>query len=646
MAEQQSVADQTFLAAEGRQQAIAERIQKLTRYELSQNIIQGAPALAAATRLNLVFGTQPVDALRAAGKTQLVQPLAETLTARPLELINAVYLFTDGGQNCNFDLAALDVFHKRGVKLVIVGVGESQHDAPLTLVDHDCPTVISRGTPLPVRVEFRVNLPKDVPVELGYVLEGPAASATKPAAEAPSSAGHVGHGAALPHRATLVTDGSGFLHHRVWLAANATGPQTLRVEARVKEPSLVATHRFPIFVRDAKPSILLVADRPDKLTESILAQQQYGTRVVPVFTYGKAKNAKRGSSKQSIPKAAKDWGGHDLVILKGKPFPGFTPQDAAAIVAAMRDQGTAVLLVSDDGSDYLRAFAEPLSWKSADYGELAAPDHIRPGVEASHLPPTILSSEVIRSQNIWQQFAPPGVWQGVPEQTFPLVRHPQSKQPVMSLGLYNAGKLVCFGLGDLARMNEWQSDQFESFVRATIMDLLTPTGDWKGTGTAIGIYPPVAVPGQPSLILVRSKDNQAKSAEIRIEGAQGGTEPLGLARQGGWLAARHTFGEEGDYQLQIDGATRSVRCQRQESAETRDLSLRDDFLRQMADAAGGSYVPLVRLDDALRETPGKTRESIASRDLRTTDFAALILVVFLGLAGTDFVIRKQLGMVL
>jgi hypothetical protein len=90
----------------------------------------------------------------------------------------------------------------------------------------------------------------------------------------------------------------------------------------------------------------------------------------------------------------------------------------------------------------------------------------------------------------------------------------------------------------------------------------------------------------------------------------------------------------------------NVRCQRQESAETRDLSLRDDFLRQMARAAGGSYVPLTQLEEAIRETPGKTRENIDSRSVRTADFRTLLLIVFVALAGADFVIRKQSGMVL
>ena len=39
------------------------------------------------------------------------------------------------------------------------------------------------------------------------------------------------------------------------------------------------------------------------------------------------------------------------------------------------------------------------------------------------------------------------------------------------------------------------------------------------------------------MILVRSKDNQATSAEIRIEGAKGGSEPLKVVGQAGWLTA-------------------------------------------------------------------------------------------------------------
>jgi hypothetical protein len=66
----------------------------------------------------------------------------------------------------------------------------------------------------------------------------------------------------------------------------------------------------------------------------------------------------------------------------------------------------------------------------------------------------------------------------------------------------------------------------------------------------------------------------------------------------------------------------------------------------MAGAAGGTYVNLTRLEDALRETSPKTRENIDSRTFRTTDFPALWVVLFVALAGTDFVIRKRMGMVL
>jgi hypothetical protein len=179
-----------------------------------------------------------------------------------------------------------------------------------------------------------------------------------------------------------------------------------------------------------------------------------------------------------------------------------------------------------------------------------------------------------------------------------------------------------------------------------VSDLLTPTGRWRGDETAIGVYPPVAVPGRPSTIIVHSKDREAKSAEVRLEGVPGGSEPLKVSGGGGWLTAQHTFDDDGEYQLHCDGASLDLRCRSQASAETRDLGLREDFLRDVAAAAGGTYVPVTHLADVLRETPGKTRESIASHTLRTVDAYMPLLILFLGLAAADFVIRKRLGMVL
>ena len=59
---------------------------------------------------------------------------------------------------------------------------------------------------------------------------------------------------------------------------------------------------LPVYVSPDRPTVLLLAERPDPLTMGVQAQKPLGLSVFPIYTYGKEANAKRGETKSLIPK--------------------------------------------------------------------------------------------------------------------------------------------------------------------------------------------------------------------------------------------------------------------------------------------------------------------------------------------------------
>ena len=648
---QQADADRDFLAAGGRQAAVNGLFRDLTRYGLARRVIAGAGPLSSGETLNLYQkGGAPVEASSAAPRTDLVQTLASALHDRPLDLINALYVFSDGAQNCIYDLDALDIYRRRGVPLVVVGVGAERSDESLMLADMDCPRLVSARTPLALTLDLRAHVPVGTRIDLAYDLEGEPGSAPPEAADAQAGrplAGSAPTGHALPYHEVVVTAGQGWLHHRALLRVSRPGFQRLRVDLSVGEPAVKVTRTIPVFVCADKPAILLVAEQPDPLSMSVLAQKRFGVNVFPVFTYRKEANARRGETKSLLPKAGKDWARYDLVVLCGRPFPGFTAEDAAAIGEAVRTKGLSVLVAGDRSGAYAAALEPALGMKApAAPAPVTAPPAIVPPDDVLHLPMLQLSTDLIRNQNIWLQFQTPGTWWSVPEQRWTLVRQTPTQAPVMTLGFHGAGRVVYCGLGEWGRMNEWRPAFFEKLVTRMVMDLLMPTGEWADGKAGLGVYPGTGVPGRASLIVARSANAADASLELKVEAPNGKATAFPLEGRDGWFQLPYVFLEEGTYKLTVGSVQRAVEVRRLESSETRDLSLREDFLRELASSAGGIYVPLRDLPDALKQLSVKTRESLQTRTIRTLDFTIELLVLFLLLASADFALRKQIGMVL
>lgn len=622
--QRQLAADQEFLARQGRGEAIAARLRQSSRYQLCQELIAKTPPLAAAAQRNLARGRQKVDAAHAAGQTDLVKPLAAALAERPLELLNAVYLFSDGSQNSRYDLEQLRIYRKRGVKLVLVGVGAKREQARLVLEGYDCPGILPPRTTLPLVLRFRLDLPVDTPVELSLSRLGATAAATPETGDEPR-ARQISDAQALPFKETIASDGSPRLTRRLRLRLSETGFQTLVLRAEVKALGLKLEQRFGVYVFDQRPKVLLIAPRPDQFCHSVLAQQRLGVRVHALFHYGKKRAALVGGNVK-MPASEADWGRYNLVILKDAPFAGLKPEDVAALVGHLRNKGVALWLLGSGADSYFGAFAEALAWPAEGFSALSAASRLTPEEAASHLPLLQLSREPIQNLNLWQEFGAPSQWGRTPEQHFVLFRHPRAGEAAGSLGLYGAGKLLATGLAGFEPMNEWHAPLFDATVTQMLTDLLTPTAAWESETPELGLYPPIGAPGKASVVQYRIDDPANEGV-------------------GGWQVEALAFETEGPTTVSRAGLTRDYVVRRPESAETRDLDPRPEFLRQMAAAAGGECIMAPDLG-SLPAPAAKTRAVIDSRVTRTADFSVWLLGLFLVLATADFAIRKEIGMVL
>lgn len=648
--ELQEAGDQAFLGSAGRREAIRAALSDLSRYDLAGRVIANTAALKNASKLNLSAGEATVAAATAAKKTSLVGPVHDVLADRPLELINAVYLLSDGGQNVNYDLEHLEIFRKRGVPLVVVGVGAASATTPLALSDYRYPLVVGKRDPIPVTLDLKLDLPAGTPMKLVYSLDGDAEAPGPDAGKAgggesvPPRAARASKAHTLPYEEVVASDGRPVQRHEVTLAIAEAGFHEIRVKLVAETPPVEITRSLPIYVAPRDPAVLLVAEQPDVLSQAILAQRGLGVKVYPVFTFGKEANAKRGKSRSRLPDQPEDWARYDLVILKGRPFPGFAQTDAKAILEAVRGGQLALWLVLDGADSYYSAFGRELGWLSEKRPSPVPNSRMTPNEAAHHLPAVRLSSEITRSLNQWERFSAPQQLFPVPRLDFPLLDGPDG-WPVAALGFHGGGKLLATGLAGLRPMNEWHSPELDLVVNHFMMDLLTPTALWQKDGAGIGTYPLTGTIGKDSVVIAKSVEPNPEAA-LRVRDEKGEVKELGGAARGNWILAKHKFPRAGSYTVSWGDLKKTYRVAPEESAETRDIGIDDGFLNQVAAAAGGVYAPLVKLGSVAAEVPAKTRESTDQRVIRIADYYLLVLIAAIVLAALDFVLRKHCGLTL
>jgi hypothetical protein len=447
----------------------------------------------------------------------------------------------------------------------------------------------------------------------------------------------------FPLTTTGVVDSRGQVRLTVPVKVALPGYNQFTIAADMTEPAAELEATAPIFISDDRPRILMIAERPDRLATAILSQRSAGTVVYPVFTYGREARAKRGSTRGDIPEKPEDWQQYDLVILLGRPFPGYTAEDGAAISRYLLAGDLSVLVSGPGGEDYIRSFGA-LQVGDAEGDALRPADHLLLNPQTDHLPGVRLRGEVISNFNVWQSLGAPADIHAVPPQDMPLLLHPESRTPVLSLGIHGAGKLMIMGMAGLEPMLAWQTAEFDRVINRLTTDLLTPIYHATSHEAKLAAYPSVGTAGRPVILLAPAGDAQGP-VTVSLDGPTG-SESVELSPRDGWLRGAFKPAEPGEYVVTTPTGALSVQVRAPVSAETRDTSLDTAFLREYAAAAGGRYVPLAELAEAVESLPERHRTHVDSQTWRLLDQRVALLLIFLCLAVADFSLRKILGLVL
>lgn len=623
------------------------QISAMTRYELAWKAASSWPALRNAEILNLARKSDaPLDASEAVAFTDLVSPLSSWLDERPLELINGVVLFTDGCQNLAYDSGRLEVYRRRGVPLVIVGTGGRSERTALEIADIRCPLFGVLRDPAEVVVEIRTDRAAGMPVELLLEAEAGSGSDDAPAQEPqtehrrPKSTEQKGNN--LPWRGTLPAQESGIQIWRVPVRWDAAGRRVLKITASAGGTK--TERRVPVHVFDRKPAVLLVAERPDPFAISIIAQRGRGAAVYPLITYGNPANCRRGENRQFLPRSAKEWARYELIVLVGRPFPGFTAEDADGIAGAVREKGVGLVLAGDPQTGYAKALARAFGWAWPSDSTLEAQAGISPDRDAGALPMVRLAEDAVRSMNLWREMAGPSLWRSVPGADFIIVRHDPSGSAVASLNFHGCGRVLLLGLDGWQRMKEWAPEAFDRFAERLVQDMLLRTLPEEGPGA--GVYPAMSEPGARSVLIARPAQPFPESMKAVVEDAASGrTAVIDMLRDGGCFRAAHVFSRSGAYSISPDGLPPVVHEVSQPlSAELRGAGPDEQTMRELADAAGGVFVPISRFSRSANVPPLRERQIVETRVVRFQDWRNAVVAMFVLMAAADFVIRKHGGL--
>lgn len=676
----QAQRDQDYLADPATRDALASELGKLTRYDLARRILEGLPDPEARQVLALVQGDTPVTAAQAVGRTDLVAPLVQALSERPLELLDAVVLVSDGGQNLDADFARLRAYSRRRIPVIVSGIGAAPAAQGLRVLRQETPAVATKDRPTAVRVALQSDLPAGtevtVTVDLAHKLsaaeKAAAAATSESSAEAsarsrldryrrsstPSSAAPAAESSpassaisTFPHEQKARVDARGRLRLDLELTIEAAGFNAVLLTVKAAPATLDLS--LPVYVTAERPRILVVAARPDRFVTAILAQRRAGAQVYPVFTYDREGRATRGSRRGELPLEMADWSQYDLVVLHGRPFPGWTAADGQALRAAL-ETGELALFVNGAGSEgYLRDIAPALAPDTAGPA-LPHPTHLDLSPRTDHLPPLRLRDEVIANFNAWQALGAPAAPRAVPPQDAPLLLHPGTGQPVLSLGLIGRGKLVLGGLDGMEAMLAWQAPEYDRFMDGLLGDLLTPLRRTQAPEGAaeLALYPAQATVGRPVWVRLAAPPGAAAPGSLSLQGPDGeasvALQPAGPPDAAGrqWLTGEFLPVDPGDYRLAADTLELTLAATRLPSAETYDTQLDEALLQALAAAAGGQYVALGDLPQAVAAVTPRTRTHVDSRTWRLLDFRVALLLLFGLLAIADFSLRKLLGLVL
>ena len=602
LAQLQETADRTFAAAnKDRLASVLALTAKRTRTDLAAKAAEGLPA-----------GTLVFKPTGERDQTDLYEQIEQALASRQGHVVSHCVIFSDGAQNGALTSKLPAQLKKAGIQLITVGTGlPGQVVKNVVILDWQLPRVL--------RAEQLARLRADVKAAPGITFTATLFNGDQTLATIETVAGPAG--------VTPVT---------LDFKAPATGRHNLRLTVTSPADPNPVNNSILIQVDSTgrEPRLLLVGRVPDWDTAWFsLAAERAGCNLTQVFTADEA--PKRGGLSRAIPSSLLQWNRYRAVMLHGPAFAGFSEQDVSDLYQFVSEKGGTLFLFANDAAGCGTPLGARFGWNQTPQ-RLEAP--IRLAATAAHLPCLRLGSDGPQSARRFAALGSPAVFQ-VPPQDIVLVETARG-EPVCSLGFYGRGKVIQWGIQDLSRMREFDNASVvDRLLDGMLGELAAPLFP-EGQEASLALYPPLPQAGRPGLAILPSLPEKPAPAALNFAGQE--------------IAATRTNHANAQFPLMPQGTatTLSVGDQKIQATisdnpgvEILAADFNETFLRDLATAAGGEYVPALAARQSLAAISPQTYTTKTATSWQPGSSPALLVGLIL-VAALHWILRKLAGLVI
>ncbi len=594
----QASADGAFAAAH------AERLDPV----LAQAAQRTRAELAAQVATALPPGVQLFAPVGERLQTDLYAQLDQALTSRRGQVVSHCVLFSDGAHNGAPALELPARLPRDGIKLVVVGTGLSDAGVnDVVLLDWRLPRVLVSTRE--AMVEADVKARPGTPFAVGLTV-GEEALAT----------------------AEAVADADGLTTVALRFKVPAEGRQVLRLAVASPADAVPSNNALQLQADclAREPRLLLVGRVPDWDTAWFsLATERQSLPLSQVFTADEA--PKRGGLSRAIPGSLVQWGRYRAVLLHGPAFAGFSAQDADDLYRYVCEKGGTLLVFAGDPAGYGAALAGRFGWSLPPRRLEGA---LRLPTGATHLPCLRLGIDGPQNARLFAALGNPAEAVQVPPQDVVLVETERG-EAVCSLGFYGRGKVVQWGLRGLHRMREYDhAAVVDRLVDGMVGELAAPLFP-EGTDAALALYPPLPTAGRPCLAILPAAPS---AAALRFDG-----QALASVRMAHSNATFTWVPTQPAATLSVGDAAVQVDVSDNPGMEALHAGFDEPFLRQLAAAAQGDYLPAVEAGRALAAIAPPTYTTKRATVWHPGSSAYLLTGLVLA-AAFHWVLRKLAGL--
>ena len=611
LARMQSAAN-TAYAAE-RKADLAPRLQRVartSRLDAARRLLKKIPSARTITTSTDADGRDQTDLHGEIARLLDNRHERTSPGTREARVISDLVVLSDGGQNAGTREGLTRRLEKSGIRVTAAGIGHPERRADLAILDWRIPRILSVRQQTALRVLIKTPSTEKREVTLSVSASDQLSAVTVTTLGAPQQW----------VRIPLVLPEAGRHSLSIKIETPNANPDNDRVT-------------FAVDVVERTPKALMVGHEPDwDTTYMYLAMLAAGADAQQIHHGLSDAPPRRGGSRQAIPKTESQWSRHRAVILHGRPFRGFDEDDAKALLRYVSEGGGGLIVFVNADESYIDSLAGAFGWEQ---GHEALPDaRLALTPAARHLPVMRLATDGAASGRLLAGLGACAGARRVPAQHIPVLSAP-SGDVVLSLGFYGKGKVYLCGIEGLHRVSEYaNADVVKRFLAQLVGDAAAPLFD--PDDAPLAVYPSLPVRGRPNVLISLAQD----ATEARLEGAQA---PLGLrpgvANRWGVLAP-DTLGRRA---ISVGPHSFPIEVIDNPGLEQIHYEFDADFLKDLAEEAGGTYLGLEQAQSALGRLEPRSWQGSTAKRYALADHWGLL--VALAVAGTlHWVLRKLSGL--